>query len=161
MSDQENNGVPLLTLNRAARLVGVSRGAPEKIKDGELPTFEMVKPEDLLTPIRHTTGRFGSRALYSHQDEAFAHRVRERLLPEPGIAERLAGQDANWREPRRWWNTQDRYTGCTTSSASMKDPGQEVKGIMGPPSCGCGTNWKRNRAASAPVACRQESFLRQ
>ena len=50
MSDQENNGASLLTLNRAARLVGVSRGALQKrIKDGELPTFEgMVKPEDLL-----------------------------------------------------------------------------------------------------------------
>ena len=96
MSDQSNNGAQLLTLTRAARLVGVSRGAlQKKIKKGELETFEgMVKPEDLLRVYPDTQlDNSGELERFTHiKDDAFAHRVREVLLPGPEVlAERLSG----------------------------------------------------------------------
>ena len=96
MSDQSNNGAQLLSLTRAARLVGVTRGAlQKKIKKGELPTFEgMVKPEDLLRVYPDTQlDNSGELERFTYiKDEAFAHRVRERLLPEPEVlAKRLSG----------------------------------------------------------------------
>ncbi len=139
MSDQENNGAPLLTLNRAARLVGVSRGALQKrIKDGELPTFEgMVKPEDLLRAYPNTQLEDASvLERFTHiKDEAFAHRVRERLLPEPEVlAERLTGLG---RELARAKAQVEHYKTVTDwlydkFSEHEKSGGQEVKGIMGP-----------------------------
>jgi CDP-4-dehydro-6-deoxyglucose reductase len=139
MSDQENNGALLLTLNRAARLVGVSRGALQKrIKDGELPTFEgMVKPEDLLRAYPDT--QLEDAAVlerFTHiKDEAFAHRVRERLLPEPEVlAERLTGLG---RELARARAQVEHYKTVTDwlydkFSEHEKSGGQEIKGIMGP-----------------------------
>lgn len=96
MPDQEIHGAPLLTLTRAARLVGVSRGAlQKKIKNGQLPAFEgMVRPEDLLRayPEVPLDDGAGLERFTRLKDEAFAHRVRERLLPEPEVlAERLSG----------------------------------------------------------------------
>jgi len=139
MSDQENNGALLLTLNRAARLVGVSRGALQKrIKDGELPTFEgMVKPEDLLHAYPDTQLEDASvLERFTHiKDEAFAHRVRERLLPEPEVlAERLTGLG---RELARAKALVEHYRTVTNwlydkFSEHEKSGGQEVKGIMGP-----------------------------
>ena len=79
----------LLTLSRAARLVGVSRGAlQKKIKDGELPTFEgMVVPADLLRVYPQT--RLEDNALLEHlthlKESAFAKRIRERILPDPEV----------------------------------------------------------------------------
>src|SRR3989344_6053132 len=96
MSDQESNVAQLLSLSRAARLVGVSRGAlQKKIKNGELPTFEgMVKPEDLVRAYPDTQLEDNT-ALerFSHiKDEAFNLRIRELLLPGPEVrVERLAG----------------------------------------------------------------------
>jgi len=139
MSDQENNGASLLTLNRAARLVGVSRGALQKrIKNGELPTFEgMVKPEDLLRAYPDT--QLEDAAVlerFTHiKDEAFAHRVRERLLPEPEVlAERLTGLG---RELARAKALVEHYKTVTDwlydkFSEHERSGGQEVKGIMGP-----------------------------
>jgi len=85
----------LLSLSRAARLVGVTRGAlQKKIKDGGLPTFEgMVSRKDLLRaypdvaldadPVFERVTRI--------RDNAFARRVRERLLPDAEVlAARLA-----------------------------------------------------------------------
>jgi len=95
MSDADSHDALLLTLTRAARLVGVSRGAlQKKIKNGELPTFEgMVKPQDLVRAYPHTRLEDNT-ALerFTHiKDEAFARRVRERVLPGPEVlAERLA-----------------------------------------------------------------------
>ena len=80
---------PLLTLSRAARLVGVARGAlQKKIKDGELPTFEgMVAPADLLRIYPQT--HLEDNALLEHltqiKENAFAKRIRERILPDPEV----------------------------------------------------------------------------
>ena len=79
----------LLTLSRAARLVGVSRGAlQKKIKDGELTTFEgMVVPADLLRVYPQT--HLEDNALLEHlaqiKENAFAKRIRERILPDPEV----------------------------------------------------------------------------
>ncbi len=79
----------LLTLSRAARLVGVSRGAlQKKVKDGELPTFEgMVAPSDLLRVYPQT--HLEDNTLFEHlmqiKDSAFAKRIRERILPDPEV----------------------------------------------------------------------------
>jgi len=79
----------LLTLSRAARLVGVSRGAlQKKVKDGELPTFEgMVAPNDLLRvyPQTHLEDNTLFERLMQIKDSAFARRIRERMLPDPEV----------------------------------------------------------------------------
>jgi len=79
----------LLTLSRAARLVGVTRGAlQKKIKDGELDTFEgMVQPNDLLRV--YPQAKLEDNALLERltelKDGAFARRLRERILPDPEV----------------------------------------------------------------------------
>jgi CDP-4-dehydro-6-deoxyglucose reductase len=139
MSDQESNGAQLLSLTRAARLVGVSRGAlQKKIKNGKLPTFEgMVKPEDLRraypdTPLEDNTAL----EHFTHiKDEAFAHRVRERLLPEPEVlAERLTGLG---RELARTRALVERYKTIThwlyDKFTEFEGSGsREIKNVMGP-----------------------------
>lgn len=79
----------LLTLTRAARLIGVQRGAlQKKIRDGELETFEgMVRAEDLLRlypktslPIDTALARIDK-----IKDDAYSQRVRERALPSAEI----------------------------------------------------------------------------
>jgi len=75
----------LLSLLRAARLVGVSRGALQrKIRDGELAAFEgMVAAEDLLRAYPET--KLEDNAAFERieriKDAAFSRRVRERVLP--------------------------------------------------------------------------------
>lgn len=139
MSEQENNSAQLLTLTRAARLVGVSRGAlQKKIKNGQLPAFEgMVRPEDLLHAYPDT--RFEDNTSLEHfthiKDEAFAHRVRERLLPEPEVlAERLAGLG---RELARTRALVERYKSITDwlyekFNEHESTGSREIKNIMGP-----------------------------
>lgn len=79
----------LLTLSRAARLVGVSRGTlQKKIKDGELATFEgMVAPDDLVRVYPHTRLEDNTHLerLKHIMDSAFAKRIRERILPDPEV----------------------------------------------------------------------------
>lgn len=74
-----------LTLSRAARLVGVRRGALQsKIRSGELAAFEgMVSEEDLLRayPQAHLEDNTFLERLEAIKDAAFARRVRERVLP--------------------------------------------------------------------------------
>ncbi|HYL90766.1 MAG TPA: 2Fe-2S iron-sulfur cluster-binding protein [Burkholderiales bacterium] len=74
-----------LTLSRAARLVGVRRGALQsKIRAGELAAFEgMVSEEDLLRayPEAHLEDNTVLERLEAIKDAAFARRVRERVLP--------------------------------------------------------------------------------
>ena len=75
----------LLTLLRAARLVGVSRGALQsKIRSGELAAFEgMVSADDLLRayPALRLEDNAALERIEWIKDTAFARRVRERLLP--------------------------------------------------------------------------------
>ena len=75
----------LLSIFRAARLVGASRGTLQKrIHDGELPTFEgMIRATDLLrlypdTELNHDTEY---ERVQHIKATAFAKRVHERLLP--------------------------------------------------------------------------------
>jgi CDP-4-dehydro-6-deoxyglucose reductase len=89
MEGRVNNMSQYLTLSRAARLVGVTRGAlQKKVKDGELPTFEgMVAPDDLLRayPQTHLEDNTHFERLMQIKDSAFAKRIRERLLPDPEV----------------------------------------------------------------------------
>jgi CDP-4-dehydro-6-deoxyglucose reductase len=85
----------LLSLSRAARLVGVSRGTLQKtIKAGDLPTFEgMVRPSDLQRVFPDV--QFEDSALLERvteiKDKAYARRLRERVLPDAEVlAARLA-----------------------------------------------------------------------
>jgi len=75
----------LLTLSRAARLVGVRRGALQsRIRSGELAAFEgMVSAEDLLRvyPQARVEDHSGLERFEAIKDTAFAQRMRERLLP--------------------------------------------------------------------------------
>lgn len=83
----------LLTLSRAARLIGVRRGALQsKIQNGELATFEgMVSAEDLQRayPQAHLEDNSGLERLDRIKDAAYAQRMRERLMPS---AEALAAR---------------------------------------------------------------------
>jgi len=86
----------LLTLTRAARLVGITRGTMQKkIKNGELATFEgMVRAEDLLRayPDAHLEDNTVIERMTQIKDSAFSKRVRERLLPDAEIlVARLTG----------------------------------------------------------------------
>jgi len=75
----------LLTLSRAARLVGITRGALQsRIKAGELAAFEgMVSVEDLLRvfPETHLEDNTAFERFAQIKDSAFARRVREHVLP--------------------------------------------------------------------------------
>jgi CDP-4-dehydro-6-deoxyglucose reductase len=84
----------LLTLSRAARLVGSTRGVLQKmIRDGELSTFEgMVTPQELLRvfPQARLEDDSALERLERLKEAAFASRLRERILPDPEVlAERL------------------------------------------------------------------------
>jgi len=75
----------LLTLSRAARLVGVRRGVLQsKIRSGDLPAFEgMVSADDLLRAypeVRLDDGAVLER-MEAIKETAFTQRMRERLLP--------------------------------------------------------------------------------
>lgn len=78
-----------VTLTRAARLVGVSRGMLQKrIQEGALETFEgKVTTSDLVRayPQVHLEDNSGLERLSRIKDDAFARRVRERILPDPEI----------------------------------------------------------------------------
>jgi len=95
----------LLTLSRAARLIGVTRAALQKrIKDGELPSFDgMVASEDLLRA--YPSARLEDDAMLERlttlKEEAFGKRVRERALPNSLVlAERLFEQSRDLADVR-------------------------------------------------------------
>ena len=79
----------LLTLSRAARLVGVTRGAlQKKIKNGELTTFEgKVSPADLLRvyPQAHLEDNTVLERMTFIRDTSVATRFREHSLPNTEI----------------------------------------------------------------------------
>lgn len=83
----------LLSVFRAARLVGISRGTLQKrIHDGALSTFEgKVALEDLLRVFPETELGYDTEyeRIQNIKSQAFAKRVRERILPS---AEVLAGR---------------------------------------------------------------------
>jgi len=79
----------LLALSRAARLLGVTRGAlQQRIKDGALRSSDgMVSVEDLLAAYPDT--QLDNDPFLEHlntiKEESFARRVRERLLPDKEV----------------------------------------------------------------------------
>lgn len=79
----------LLTLSRAARLVGTSRVAlQQKIRSGELPSFDgMVSADDLLRlyPDLKLEEDGGFEQVREIKERAFGRRVRERMLPSQEI----------------------------------------------------------------------------
>ena len=78
-----------LSLSRAARLVGVTRGAlQQKIQSGELRAFDgMVSCDDLLRlyPAARLEIDTGFERVTKIREEAFGRRVRERMLPSQEI----------------------------------------------------------------------------
>ena len=78
-----------LSLSRAARLVGVARGAlQKKIQTGELRSFDgMVSVADLLQlfPAVRPESDIGFERVARIREEAFGKRLRERLLPSQEI----------------------------------------------------------------------------
>lgn len=79
----------LLTLSRAARLVGVARGALQKrIRAGELPAFEgMVAAADLqrLFPNTRIEDEAALERYALIKEAAYTRRLRERILPDPEV----------------------------------------------------------------------------
>jgi len=79
----------LLSLSRAARLVGVARGAlQQKIQSGELRSFDgMLAADDLLRlyPAVELESDIGFERVEIIKEEAFGMRLRERMLPSQGI----------------------------------------------------------------------------
>jgi CDP-4-dehydro-6-deoxyglucose reductase len=88
-----------LTLSRAARLIGVRRGALQsKIRSGELATFEgMVSVADLQRayPQASLEDSSGLERMEQIKDAAFARRLREQLLPNADVlAARLSAMSS-------------------------------------------------------------------
>ncbi len=95
-----------LTLSRAARLIGVPRGALQRqVRDGELPTNDgLISTEGLLRLYPQfsleESGAFERVAKL--KDEAFGRRVQERVLPpQEVLAQRLFAQSRELADLRR------------------------------------------------------------
>ena len=98
--------IDMLTLWRAAQVVGVSRGVlQKKIRDGELESSEgMVSTEELLRVFSHVVfkepGDF--ERVTRIKEQAFGRRVREHLLPSQDVlAQRLFAQSEELADVRR------------------------------------------------------------
>ena len=96
----------LLTLSRAAQLIGVSRGTLQKrIREGELPAHDgMVSTVDLLSVYPdfdlEESGAF--ERVTKIKEQAFGRRVMERVLPRSEVlAQRLFAQSQELGELRR------------------------------------------------------------
>lgn len=96
----------LLTLSRAAHLIGVTRGTLQrKIAAGELASFDgMVTTEDLtrLFPEIRLEDSGAFERIAKIREEAFGRRIRERVLPNQEVlAQRLAAQSEELEDVRR------------------------------------------------------------
>jgi len=147
----------LLTLSRAARLVGVRRGALQsKIRSGELPAFEgMVSAEDLLRayPQARLDDNAGLERFEAIKDAAFARRMRERLMPS---AEALVARLTQMSRERAQVQAQlEHYREIVEQLQARLRATGEAAGLLA---------WLRQRlepaAASAQPLLAQESFLR-
>jgi CDP-4-dehydro-6-deoxyglucose reductase, E3 len=146
----------LLTLSRAARLVGVRRGALQsKIRSGELAAFEgMVSAEDLLRayPQARMEDNAGLERFEAIKNDAFAHRLRERLLPSSeALLARLAELSAERAEVQA---QTEHYRGIVDElQAKLRERGET--GLLA---------WLQQRLApgapGAPPLLARESLLR-
>jgi CDP-4-dehydro-6-deoxyglucose reductase, E3 len=96
----------LLNLSRAAQLIGVTRGAlQEKIRNGELTAYDgMVASEELqrVFPDLHLEETGAFERVTRIKEQAFAKRVRERMLPSQEVlAQRLFAQSQELDDVRR------------------------------------------------------------
>jgi CDP-4-dehydro-6-deoxyglucose reductase len=96
----------LLSLSRAAHLIGVTRAVLQKqIASGELPSFDgRVSAEDLqrVYPELRLEDSGAFERITKIRDEAFGKRIRERVLPNQEIlAQRLALQSEELEDVRR------------------------------------------------------------
>ena len=96
----------LLTLSRAAHLIGVTRAILQKhIAAGELPSFDgMVASDDLLKlfPDVRLEDAGAFEQINRIREEAFGRRIRERVLPNQEVlAQRLAAQSEELEDVRR------------------------------------------------------------
>jgi CDP-4-dehydro-6-deoxyglucose reductase len=96
----------LLTLSRAAQLLGVTRGSlQEKIRNGELAAFDgMVASEELLRvyPDMQVEVSGAFERVTQIKEQAFARRVRQRMLPSQEVlAQRLFAQSQELDSVRR------------------------------------------------------------
>jgi CDP-4-dehydro-6-deoxyglucose reductase len=147
----------LLTLSRAARLVGVRRGALQsRIRSGELAAFEgMVSAEDLLRayPQARLEEYAGLERFEAIKDAAFARRMRERLLPN---AEVLVARLAELSRERAEAQAQlEHYRGIVEAlQAKLRGPGEPARLLA----------WLQQRLAPAAQGSQlllaQESLLR-
>ena len=148
----------LLTLSRAARLVGVRRGALQsKIRSGELAAFEgMVAAEDLLRayPQARLEDNSALERLEAIKDSAFARRMRERLLPS---SEALVARLSELSVQRAQAQAQlEHYRGIVGElQAKLREPAATPGGLLA---------WLQQRLESVahggqPLLA-QESFLR-
>jgi CDP-4-dehydro-6-deoxyglucose reductase, E3 len=146
-----------LTLSRAARLVGVRRGALQsKIRSGELAAFEgMVSADDLLRvyPQARMEDNAGLERFEAIKHDAFARRMRERLLPS---SEALVARLAQLSAERALAQTQlEHYRAIVEQlQAKLREQG-DAAGLLG---------WLQQRLAPAaqdraPLLA-QESLLR-
>jgi CDP-4-dehydro-6-deoxyglucose reductase len=148
----------LLTLQRAARLVGVRRGALQsKIRSGELAAFEgMVAAEDLLRAYPQATLEDNSalERLEAIKDSAFARRMRERLLPS---SEALVARLSELSMERAQVQAQlEHYRAIVDElQAKLREPGASPAQLHA---------WLQQRlepvAHGGPPLLAQESFLR-
>jgi CDP-4-dehydro-6-deoxyglucose reductase len=146
----------LLTLSRAARLVGVRRGALQtKIRSGELAAFEgMVSAEDLARA--YPQARLEDNGLERFEaikDSAFARRMRERLLPSSEVLVARVSQLS--RERAQIQAQLEHYRAIVEQlQAKLHEPG-DAAGILA---------WLKQRLESAAQGAQpllaQESFLR-
>jgi CDP-4-dehydro-6-deoxyglucose reductase, E3 len=148
----------LLTLQRAARLVGVRRGALQsKIRSGELAAFEgMVAAEDLLRayPQARLEDNSALERLEAIKDSAFARRLRERLLPS---SEALVARLSELSIERAQAQAQlEHYRAIVDElQAKLREPAASATELRA---------WLQQRlepvAHGAPPLLAQESFLR-
>jgi CDP-4-dehydro-6-deoxyglucose reductase len=147
----------LLTLQRAARLVGVRRGALQsKIRSGELAAFEGMVSMDVLLrayPQARLEDNAGLERLEAIKDAAFARRMRERLMPS---TEALVARLAEMSRERALVQAQlEHYRAIVEQlQAKLRTTG-DVQGLLA---------WLRQRLESAAPGAQpllaQESFLR-
>ncbi len=147
----------LLTLSRAARLVGVRRGALQsKIRSGELAAFEgMVSAQDLACayPQARLEENSGLEQFEAIKDAAFTRRMRERLLPS---AEVLVARLAELSRERAQAQAElEHYRAIVAElQAKLRDPGDAAAALA----------WLQGQlepaAPGGQPLMAQESFLR-
>ena len=134
--------MPLLTLSRAARLLGTTRGAlQKKVQDGVLAAMDgMVSTEDLQRAF--PDARLEQDEMFERvskiKEEAFGRRVRERMLPDQQVlAERLFEQSRELGDVRahlqRYHSLvvrmQDRLREACSAGAGASAPAFDAAGL--------------------------------